>query len=134
MKKDNISGKVTQNDDETGSNLEWILKEKPTLETNVWDFLLYMGWDAKRRSPLYKSATPEIKEKIDACLCKRKEETTGHQRGGESRFMNYLLNCLGDGLKYNIDQIYGATLGDVKEGIGIVGIYASTMYILKFRI
>ena len=87
--------------------LEEILKEKPSLDTDIMDFLAIAGWYICYRSPIYKKATKELRQGGNEYVKKRRQRLSMSEKHKESRFYNWLVS-----MGYSVGKL--KTLRDLK--------------------
>ena len=96
------------------TNLEEILNQKMSLDTDIMDFVLIAGWDYSWRYPMYKKADKDIKDRLKKYVKQRKERTAAEQNM-EGRLRNSIFK-MG---QYNNSV---RTLGDLKRIIETEGL------------
>lgn len=106
-------------------NLEAILNEKVSLDTDIVDFLLIASWYISRGSSIYKNAAEGLKQNLREYKNERRDNLSISDKHKETRFYNY-LSMVGYGEKFK-------TIGDFKriiENKGIIrpGIHVGIHY------
>ena len=67
-------------------NLEDIINQKVSLDTDIMDFLLISGWSCFWGSPLYDNASEKVKNKLSRYIKQRRENIPHNEKYLESRF------------------------------------------------
>ena len=105
--------------------LEDILKKTVSIETDVMDFLMIIGWNRYylRYSSIYQNAEISLKGKIIEHIKARRAALPMGVKGMESRFCNTCFYNFGFGGDYGGYRKHGVkTLRDVKNSIEEKGV------------
>ena len=99
--------------------LEEIIKEKPSLDTDIMDFMAIAGWDYWR-SPIYEKGDEKLRQKLKESVRTRRKNLSMGEKHMESRFGNWLIS-----MGYFVGKL--KTLRDLKRIIEDKGIIRPTM-------